>query len=931
MNIINTTCALVLALVSSVALAAGPWPKGIDDIASTQMDTKISITVLDNDLGSNLELTSTNPYSSQGGLVSLGEDKLKIDYHPKAGFTGEDTFWYVFSDDEERGNYAKVTVTITESESVGPPQTIEDTASTKKNGSIEIPVLDNDLGQSIKLTSTNDWTQKGGRSSVSGGSITYEAPKDFIGEDTFWYVMEDSQGRTNSAKVTVTVTADTTNTDTSTDRYTGYPQANVDTSSLERNGDIKIAVLNNDLGQSITLISTNDWTQKGGRSSVDGTNIFYKAPKDYVGEDTFWYVMEDSQGRANSAKVIITIKAPVTAKEKLRNAHRLLLHTTFGPTLSDLNRVQNIEADVWVDEQLNAPSAYDSDTDQHLTHLQRTLQIAEQVEPNTPWYATAVFNQQEADFSVDEYQMATWWENAIGLHPTHTAHGRDQLRQRVAFALSQLLVVSNVEQPLHHRGEGLADYYDMLTRHAFGNYRDLLGEMARSPVMGVYLSHQGNQKANLETGTTPDENFARELMQLFTIGLFELNIDGSPNRDGDPATFPDSGTTQLPSYTEKDVTELSKVMTGWDLVSNDWYGDSFENSGDYTRQMEFTATEHEDEIAEGGDGKVTVVGKTFALNSGEDGSGMDSALDALFQHPNIAPHVSKHLIMRLITSNPTPAYVARVSRVFINNGDGVRGDLKAVIRAILLDDEARNPDPANERFGKIKEPIIAYTQVLRALNTVPLNGWKSEDGETAVSGVYWFKAPNEHFGQGPLRSPSVFNFYAADYVPSDPYFSSRGLVSPEMKILTHQNLHKYNNKLFEITYAYEKNRITGIAEQSLSDFAATKHHGYEILMTSDFNDALVLMRQAAGGSFYNFEPYEATSRPNKAAAVNALISHYDRLLLGGTMDATLRGALSKYLMKSAESDHTNKFKEATLSVKDTVRMITTSSAYMFQR
>ena len=615
----------------------------------------------------------------------------------------------------------------------------------------------------------------------------------------------------------------------------------------------------------------------------------------------------------------------------LQSAHRLLLQTTFGPTSEDLGQVQTMGAERWVEQQLAAASAYDSSTDTHRTHLERTIEIAQRAEPNTAWYASSIFNHEVADFSVDEYQMAAWWENAIGLHPTNTKHGSDQLRQRMAYALSQILVVSSFEPPLHRRAEALAHYYDMLARHAFGNYRDLLGEMARNPAMGIYLSHQGNRKANPATGTTPDENFARELLQLFTIGLHELNIDGSPNRDNNPYSYPDAGTQQIPTFDETDITELAKVMTGWDLASNTRYGESYPDEGDYTQAMQFTASEHEDEVAEGGDGYVTVLGRTFALNAGADGSGMDAALDVIFNHPNIAPHISRLLIMRLVTSNPSAAYLARVSRVFLDNGAGVRGDLKAVTRAILLDEEARNPSAGDQRFGKMKEPLLAFTQLLRAMNTVPLEGWLSEDGINQLSGVYWFRAPEDHFGQAALRSPSVFNFYTPDYVPMDSYFSLRGMVSPEMKILTDQNIQEFNNKIFEMTYTFEKNRITRVDGQSLASFAADKHYGYEMLMTSNFDEALATIQQAAGGNFDNLEPYNALNRPNKTAAVNAVIDYFDHLLLGGAMDANLRAGLFEYLMNSAESDHNDNFKEAWFSVKDTIRMIATSSVYMYQR
>jgi uncharacterized protein (DUF1800 family) len=372
-------------------------------------------------------------------------------------------------------------------------------------------------------------------------------------------------------------------------------------------------------------------------------------------------------------------------------------------------------------------------------------------------------------------------------------------------------------------------------------------------------------------------------------------------------------------------------MTGWDLAVNEAYGENYPDEGDYTRPMEFTPSEHEDESAESGDGVVTVLGKSFALTSGSDGSGMGAALDALFYHPNIAPHVSKHLIMRLVTSNPTPGYLARISSVFNNNGAGVRGDLKAVVRAVLLDDEARYPDSVGDKFGKIKEPIIAFTQLLRAMNTTPLNGWMSEDGSTAVSGVYWFRDPHEHFGQAALRSPSVFNFYTSDYVPNDSYFALRGMVSPEMKILTDQTLQSISNKIFEITHTFEKNRITVVDGESLNNFAATKHAGYEMLMLSNLDAPLAAMRQAAGGDFSNLESLISSNRPYKTASVNAVIDYYDHLLMGGDMDVSLRNALFEFLMNSAESDHNDNFEEARFSIKDTIRMIATSSAYMFQR
>lgn len=615
----------------------------------------------------------------------------------------------------------------------------------------------------------------------------------------------------------------------------------------------------------------------------------------------------------------------------LKDAHRLLLQATFGPTEASLSRVEKIGIDRWLDEQFRSGSAYDDPSDDHLSHLQRMIDIAHLAEPAVGWYETPIFNSPVASFSSDEYQMAAWWENAIGLHPEHTKHGADQLRQRMAYALSQLLVVSALEPPLYRRGEGLAHYYDILARHAFGNYRDLLGEVARNPAMGVYLSHQGNRKSDPAKGTTPDENFARELMQLFTVGLYELNLDGSANRDHNPKSYPDAGEALSPTYTETDITELSKVLTGWDLVGNKRYGISYPSQGDYTQAMEFTPGEHEDEIAGGGDGLVTLLGHTFALNSGDDSSGLDAALDVLFNHPNIAPHVSKHLIMRFVTSNPSNQYIARVANVFVNNGQNVRGDLKAVLHAVLMDDEARNSDRINDDFGKIKEPLIAVAQLLRALGAVPLDGWVGQDDATLVNGVYWYKRPQEDLGQAALRSPSVFNFYPPDYVPSNGYFSARKLVSPEMKLLTDQNLLEFSNLIFLSTYSFEKYRIEAVQQETLVDYAANKRFGYKFLMTTSLEAVIEKMQEAVGGDFNRLETGITEERPYKTAVVNVAIDYFDRLLLGGGMSAESRAALFEYLMNSADTNYGSPTRRAQMIAYDTVRMIAVSSSYMIQK
>lgn len=635
-----------------------------------------------------------------------------------------------------------------------------------------------------------------------------------------------------------------------------------------------------------------------------------------------------------------------TKAATLINAHRLLTQASFGARLSILAQLEHIGVDAWVEAELAKSSAYDSISDNHLTHFERTIQAATTAQPSSWWYETPVFNQAHANADVARYQMATWWENSLGIHPTNTAQGNDQLRQRVAYALSQLLVVSNAEPLLNKRAESLAVYYDLLAKHAFGNYRDLLGEIARSPAMGIYLSHQGNQKANANRGTRPDENFARELMQLFSIGLYELNLDGSENRDNNPNTYPDLGSSELliPTYTQEDIEELAKVMTGWDLVDNGHYGDRYDRGGDYTQPMEFTAAEHEDELEEGGDGHVTLLNHTFALDAGTDHSGMDSALDILFNHTNLAPYISRHLIMRLVTSNPSSTYTARVARIFNDNGGGVRGDLAAVVKAVLLDEEARGDTyKTMANYGKAKEPMLAWTQLLRAFNVTPLDGWKGRDGTTSVSGLYWHPAPERQLGHAPMRSPSVFNFYSPDYVPSNLNFTDNNLVSPELQVQTDQRLIAYNSATYRQLNDYEKNRIEIDVGMTLSEFGSAHALIFgrsETFNIIDFTPQLhlfeTLLDGDTNGDFANMKQVDSAGYLFKRAeAIEGLINHLDRLLLGNTMTTEFHTAMQLYLMNSESlwgSGNSNNFpRHARWIVRDAVRFIITSSSYMIQK
>ena len=334
--------------------------------------------------------------------------------------------------------------------------------------------------------------------------------------------------------------------------------------------------------------------------------------------------------------------APPTAVE----ASRFLSQSTFGPTETDISRVRAAGYSQWIDQQMvmAAPS--------HLADIQARLAQLRETDP-TP-------SLNPPDF------YASYWRQAIT--------GEDQLRQRMKLALSEIFVISLSEAGVGV--EGAASYYDVLGANAFGNFRTLLEQVTLHPMMGVYLTWLGNQKEDPATGRQPDENFAREVMQLMTIGLHQLNPDGTVKTDisGRP----------LPTYTSDDISGLAKVFTGYGYYSPrptilTFTGRNLPNDAK-TRAMMPYPQYHSTS------GKA-FLGVVIPASATPDPAGdLKIALDTLFNHPNVGPFIGKQLIQRLVTSNPSAAYVARVAAVFDNNGRGVRGDMSAVVRSILLDE-----------------------------------------------------------------------------------------------------------------------------------------------------------------------------------------------------------------------------------------------------
>ena len=396
------------------------------------------------------------------------------------------------------------------------------------------------------------------------------------------------------------------------------------------------------------------------------------------------------------------------------DAARFLTQATFGPVPEAVADLQQRGYAGWIEHQIALPVS------RQLPYLEALPQPVTQID-----------------------RLDAFFQSAL-LRP-------DQLRQRVAFALSEIFVVSDqgalFDQPL-----GLADYYDLLSANAFGNFRELMERVTLSPVMGVYLSMLANQKADPDRHIRPDENYARELLQLFTIGLVELRTDGSVRLD--------NGGVPLPTFDQAVIEGFAQVNTGWTFGGSPSF---FEPSFDFLRPMEPFEEFHDTQPKRLLGGITLPAGSTARQD-------LEAGLDLIFAHPNVGPFIGRQLIQRLVTSNPSPAYVARVAGMFNNNGSGVRGDLAAVVRAILLDPEARS-SPTSDTAGKLKEPLLRLTALFRAYDASAPNGRYLID----------FAAPL--LGQAPLQSPSVFNFFRPGYAPPGE-IASRGLVSPEMQITT---------------------------------------------------------------------------------------------------------------------------------------------------
>jgi len=464
-------------------------------------------------------------------------------------------------------------------------------------------------------------------------------------------------------------------------------------------------------------------------------------------------VLNPSPGPATSTDLIAQVNGtPPTLLVSPEDASRFLAQSTFGATDGDIHHLSMIGFPAWLNEQFNIPATLHEPTVEQSLILNNAPCNAGDLTCNTALFVQN--NQQE------NYLQQTFWQQAMT--------GNDQLRQRVKYTLTELFVISSTNPAVQNMPRGMANYYDVLGADAFTNFRQLLEDVTLNPMMGQFLSILANDKG--DANRDPDENYAREVMQLFTIGLYQLNPDGTQKLDPTGQA--------IPTYSNNDVLGLAKVFTGFS-----WNVPGDQSNTAWSNCCEYVGTGFGEDLLpmqnypnHHSTAEKDFLSVTIPTQANPDPVGdLKIALDTLFNHPNTPPFFCKQMIQHMVTSNPSPAYVSRVAAVFQDNGAGVRGDMKAVIQAILLDPEARDSVAAssNPQYGKVREALVRYTEWARAFTAQSRNG-AFNLGST--------EDPIFALGEMSLRSPSVFNWFAPGYVPPGTSIEKAGLLSPEMEM-----------------------------------------------------------------------------------------------------------------------------------------------------
>lgn len=435
------------------------------------------------------------------------------------------------------------------------------------------------------------------------------------------------------------------------------------------------------------------------------------------------------------------------------DAARLARQASFGPTPALVSRIKELGVNGWLDEQFAATGSTYSD-------------LAVEVRRDFCTSGDTVCARQHFSRAP---AASRFYADAV-MAP-------DQLRQRVAFALGQMIVASEAEV---NSAAGIAAFNQIFLDNAFGNFRNVLARVTMLGYMGDYLDMADSNKS------APSENYAREFLQLFSMGPDQLNMDGTPKLDGTGA--------RQPNYTPEDIRGVARALTGWTYARVGGAAITDGNARDYSQPMIAVAARY-DSTAK------SFLGTSVGAGAAQDAS-VAAVVDAAFNNASTAPFVSKFLIAHLVTPNPTPAYVGRVAAVFANNGGGVRGDLKAVVRAILTDSEARNAPGAAS--GKVKEPVLLMTSLARVIGF-------TTDG-------YAFVNRDTNLAQPVMRAPSVFNFYPQDY----PLPGSTTLRSPASKLLNTSNVLRWHNFVYDWTVGGDATRAEYTVSSGLPGSSLTQ-------------------------------------------------------------------------------------------------------------
>ncbi|MEP7276613.1 MAG: DUF1800 domain-containing protein, partial [Betaproteobacteria bacterium] len=503
---------------------------------------------------------------------------------------------------------------------------------------------------------------------------------------------------------------------------------------------------------------------------MDGTKLVDLAAAPYThtvnlsAPGTYAFMAEavdDSGGMTQTPLQRVVAGGQVPVVTASADVWRLLNQATFGASQAEASRVIALGIPGWIDDQFNRPASGYPDAKYNKLQLAQTPDCTT-TDPNGVAYPASA---PQSICVRDHLTLAMLQRDFF----TNAVSAGDQLRQRVAWALSQILVVSATESDLSY-AYAMARYQGLMFRHAFGNYRDLLTDVSVSPAMGNYLDSVNNDRA---AGTrVPNENYAREILQLFSLGLTELRPDGTPILDGNGAP--------VPTYGQDEIKEFAKIFTGWTYAAaaNPLADATQKNPAYYATPMvpyPTTATRgHETGAKTLLQGLVVPAGQTIRQD-------LASAVANVFQHPSTGPFVSRQLIQRLVTGNPSPGYVQRIAAVFANDGSGVRGNLRAVVRALLLDPEARGAVKVDPTFGSLKEPVLVLTSLLRATGAVT-DGNRLEGGASSL-------------GQRPFYSPTVFNYF-----PPDATIPGTAILGPEFAIHTSNTAVTRANLVYTLVY-----------------------------------------------------------------------------------------------------------------------------------